>query len=80
MSRQSKNARNLAKAREITRLHLAGEKGPARTVPKHDKRWGYRSNPEIAKRIAEAMKASHEAQEQKTVLQKLNDQKSKAQA
>ncbi len=31
MSRQSKNARVLAKAREITALHLKGEKGPSRT-------------------------------------------------
>ena len=31
MSRQSKNARNLAKARQITAMHKNGEKGPART-------------------------------------------------
>jgi hypothetical protein len=31
MSRQSKNARNLAKAKVITAMHLRGEKGPART-------------------------------------------------
>ena len=31
MSRQSKNARVLAKARQITLMHKNGEKGPART-------------------------------------------------
>lgn len=31
MSRNSKNARNLAKARDITRMHQNGEKGPSRT-------------------------------------------------
>ena len=31
MSRQSKNARNLAKARQITLMHKNGEKGPSRT-------------------------------------------------
>jgi hypothetical protein len=31
MSRNSKNARNLAKAREISSLHKNGGKGPART-------------------------------------------------
>lgn len=31
MSRQSKNARNLAKARQITEMHKRGEKGPSRT-------------------------------------------------
>ena len=30
MSRQSKNARNLAKARQITLMHKNGEKGPSR--------------------------------------------------
>lgn len=31
MSRQSKNARNLAKARDITKMHQNGEKGPSHT-------------------------------------------------
>jgi ribosomal protein S20 len=71
MSSQSKNARKLAKAREISRMHNNGEKGPARTVAKHGKRWTYRSNPEIQKRIAEALKVSNEAAAKKTVLEKL---------
>ena len=31
MSRNSKNARNLAKAKTITAMHLKGEKGPSST-------------------------------------------------
>lgn len=65
MSRQSKNARNLAKARAITLMHKAGEKGPARTAPKHSKKWGYRDNPDVLKRLAEAAKAA-EPQNEKT--------------
>jgi hypothetical protein len=38
MSRQSKNARNLAKARDITKMHLNGEKGPSKTTPQHGKK------------------------------------------
>ncbi len=76
MSSQSKNARKLAKAREITRMHKNGEKGPAQTTPLHGKRWGYRTNPEIQKRIAEAMKASNEANTKKTVLEKLKAKRS----
>lgn len=37
MSRQSKNARNLARAKQITGMHKNGEKGPAKTSPKHGK-------------------------------------------
>lgn len=63
MSRQSKNARNLAKARDITKMHANGEKGPARTTPLHNKKWGYRDSPEVAKRIAEMVKATREGEE-----------------
>jgi hypothetical protein len=59
MSRQSKNARNLAKARDISKMHANGEKGPARTSPAHGKKWGYRDNPEVLKRIAEMLKAEN---------------------
>lgn len=37
MSRQSKNARNLARARQISAMHKNGEKGPAKTTPQHGK-------------------------------------------
>lgn len=72
MTSQSKNARKLAKARDMTKLHKNGEKGPAKTTPLHGKRWTYRTNPEIAKRIAEATKVSAEKQ---TVLDKINAKK-----
>jgi hypothetical protein len=75
MTAQSKNARKLAKAHEISRMHKNGDKGPSKTTPKHEKRWTYRSNPEIAKRIVEMVKAT--ADKGKTVLDKLNDQKAK---
>jgi hypothetical protein len=40
VSRQSKNARNLAKARSITLMHKNGEKGPSRTgTSKKTKAW-----------------------------------------
>ena len=38
MSRQSKNARNLAKARQVSAMHKNGEKGPAKTTPLHGKK------------------------------------------
>lgn len=57
MSRNSKNARNLAKARSVSLMHKNGEKGPSKTTPLHGKKWGYRTNPEAQKRLAEAIKA-----------------------
>ena len=66
MSRNSKNARNLAKARAVTLMHKNGEKGPSRTTPKHGKKWGYRNNPEVLKRIAEMLKATSEQEAAKT--------------
>lgn len=38
MSRQSKNAKRLAAARAMSKLHKNGGKGPASTVPKHGKK------------------------------------------
>lgn len=70
MSRQSKNARNLAKARTITAMHKNGEKGPSRTGALHGKKWGYRDNPEVLKRVAEALKAS-QPQNEKTAGNKI---------
>lgn len=37
MSRNSKNATNIARARKFAQMHKNGEKGPARTTPKHGK-------------------------------------------
>ncbi len=66
MSKNSKNAQRIQKAREMSALHVKGEKGPAKTTPKHEKRWGYRDNPEVQKRIAEMLKATQEAKGDKT--------------
>lgn len=62
MSRNSKNARNIARRKAISLMHKNGEKGPSRTAAKHGKRWTYRSNPDVAKRIAEMMKATSEGE------------------
>ncbi len=61
MSRNSKNARNLARARQISSMRKNGEKGPSKTTPQHNKRWGYRTNPETQKRLAEMLKATNAA-------------------
>ena len=60
MSRNSKNARNIARRKTITAMHKNGEKGTSRTAPKHGKKWGYRDNPDVQKRIAEMLKATNE--------------------
>ena len=38
MSRQSKNARNLAAAKVITQMHKNGQRGPAKTQTTHGKK------------------------------------------
>lgn len=57
MSRQSKAARLAIIAKQFSIARQKGEKGPSKTTPTHGKRWTYRNNPEIAKRIGEATKA-----------------------
>lgn len=63
MSKNAKNARNLERARNFAKMHLDGSKGPSKTTPLHGKRWGYRDNPDVAKRKAEQMKLSQVANE-----------------
>ena len=58
MSKNNKNARNLERARKFSRQRQAGNKGPSATTPLNRKRWGYRTNPEVQKRIAEMLKAT----------------------
>lgn len=70
MSRQNKNARNLERARSFSKARKNGEKGSSKTQPQHGKRWTYRNNPEIQKRISEALKASA-PQKDKTSLRKV---------
>jgi hypothetical protein len=64
MSRQSKNARNLSRARDITKMHKNGEKGPKQTTPKHGKKWTYRHNPTAMKALAEFVKGLSGKQEE----------------
>lgn len=66
MSRNSKNARNLAKARQITAMHKNGEKGASKTTPLHGKKWTYRHNPDAMKRLDEAVKALSAVRTNKT--------------
>lgn len=58
MSRNSKGYRLVARRKANTAARKSGGGGPAKTTPKHDKRWTYRHNPEIAKRIDEQLKAT----------------------
>ena len=58
MSRNSKNARNLERARQYSKQRKEGGSGAPKTNPAHGKRWTYRQNPEIQKRIAEQLKAT----------------------
>ena len=66
MSRQSKNAKNLERARQISKQRQAGTKGPAKTAPQHHKRWTYRGNPDMAKRAAEQLKTPGTGRKNKT--------------
>jgi len=63
MSKNNKNARNLERARQFSKQRKEGNKGPSKTTPQHNKKWGYRDNPEVAKRIAEQLKATQAANE-----------------
>lgn len=62
MSRNSKNARNIARRKQITAMHKSGEKGPARTSPTHGKKWTYRHNPDAMKRLAEFLKGPEQVE------------------
>lgn len=60
MTKQRKNEKKAILAKAITAMHLQGEKGPSKTTPLHNKKWGYRNNPDVLKRIAELAKAAAE--------------------
>lgn len=60
MSRQSKATRLKAIAKQFSEARKKGEKGPSKTTAVHGKRWTYRSNPEMQKRNAEAMKLTNQ--------------------
>lgn len=61
MSRNSKNAKNLARAKQISMMHKNGEKGPSKTTPLHNKRVGYRTNPANDKARSEFLKGIADA-------------------
>lgn len=69
MTRQSKNAKNMARARQFAKLRVGGGSGPKATTPLHNKRWGYRNNPEVLKRQEALAKSSSK----KTFMEKLKD-------
>jgi hypothetical protein len=68
MSRQSKNAKRLAAAREMAKIHKNGGKGPAATVPQHGKKKRKFNSDE-------AIKARHAVlkKNDKTYLEKLKE-------
>jgi hypothetical protein len=71
MSRNSKNARNKARAKVITSMHAKGEKGPSSTAPAHAKKWTYRSNPDAMKKLAEFLKGPEDTKGEKTAAKKI---------
>lgn len=73
MSRNSKNAKNMARARMYSEMRKKGESGPKATQPKHGKKHTYRTNPETSKRLAEAVKAMDERQNKRSALSKVLD-------
>lgn len=56
MSRNNKNATRKAQAKAFSETRKNGGRSAAKTTPLHGKRWGYRTNPETIKRLAEATK------------------------
>jgi hypothetical protein len=64
MSRNSKGYRTVARRKANTLARKNGNPGPAKTMPQHGKRWTYRHNPEVAKRVAEMIKATAVADRQ----------------
>lgn len=77
MSRQSKGAANKARAKEFSELRKSGGSGPKQTTPKHGKKNTRWNHPETAKARAAILKKFHDAQEDKTVLEKINEKKEK---
>lgn len=77
MSRQNKQAKNAARAKQITDLHKSGERGPKSTTPKHGKKKTKWNSPETKKARAAVLRKFNEANEQETVLDQLNAVKEK---
>jgi hypothetical protein len=77
MSRQNKQVKLAARAKEITDLHKNGQRGPKSTTPKHDKKKTKWNSPETKKARAAVLRKFNEANEQETVLDQLNEKKEK---
>ena len=58
-------------------MHKAGQKGPKKTTPKHDKKNVKWKSPEAAQSRANVLKKSHVVQDGKSVLDKMNEKKEK---
>ena len=58
MSRNNKNATRKAQAKAFSETRKSGGRSASKTIPKHGKRWGYRTNPEAQKRLAEFIKST----------------------
>ena len=78
MSRQSKQSRNLERAKEFSSLRKSGGSGPKQTTPKHNKKKTKWNSPETLKARAAILGKFHDKQSDKTVLEKINEKKEKA--
>lgn len=67
MSKNSKNSKRIVAARAISAQRQAGNPGSSKTQAVHGKKWTYRTNPEIAKRITEAVKEASAKREKNQV-------------
>lgn len=75
MSRQSKNAKNKARAKQFSEIRKGGGKGPSKTQPLHGKKNTKWNHPETIKARAAVLGKSHASQEEKSVLEKMNEKK-----
>ena len=77
MSRQSKQAKNAIRDKAFSEGRKSGNPGPKQTTPKHGKKNTRWNHPETIKARAAVLRKFHDKQEEKTVLEKLNEKKEK---
>lgn len=77
MSRQSKNAKNMLRAKEFTQLRKSGQHGPSSTNPSHGKKNVKWNSEETKKARAMVLGKSSDDKTNKTVLEKINEKKEK---
>ncbi len=75
MTKQNKNAKKRAYAKQFTDLHKQGQRGPSSNTATHGKRYTYRGNDKLMKSLAEYLKKTQGQGD--TVLDKLNAAKLK---